>query len=430
MFAAKLPFDVTRVPFYYGWAILLLAVLAMFSSLPGQTAGIAAFTQPLCAVTGLSDLQLSIAYLLGTATSGLVLPSAGRLVDRLGARRAYCMTTACLALTLFTLVKVLQQLKPAAEFATPVFMVTMACGFLGVRFFGQGLLPIIANTLVGKWFDRRRARAAALLGVVNGLAFSYAPKAMSDLVDLYDWDGGWLRLALVLGLGVTAIAWLFCRDTPEACGLSVDGEQGSTTTAQTAVVDRPATEAVRSLEFLVIALMLCAHGTVLTGYTFHLQSIGPESGISTKAAMAFFVPVAIISIPTGFTMAWLSDRLGARAMLTFMGINATIAYLSLAVMDRPGMHTLAAVTLGLTTGTMGPIMSTAVPACFGRSELGAINGKLHSLLVMTSAVGPLIFAGVRAVAGELRISTAVLAIIPACALAAATRIPWQAGRRR
>ena len=47
----------------------------------------------------------------------------------------------------------------------------------------------------------------------------------------------------------------------------------------------------------MIALMLCAHGTVLTGYTFHLQSIGPESGISTKAAMAFFVPVAIISNP-------------------------------------------------------------------------------------------------------------------------------------
>ena len=83
---AKRPFDPARVPFYYGWVVLAAGTLGIIASIPGQTAGVSVFTDPISETTGLTRLQLAISYLIGTGSSGLVLPRAGRAIDRYGAR--------------------------------------------------------------------------------------------------------------------------------------------------------------------------------------------------------------------------------------------------------------------------------------------------------------------------------------------------------
>ena len=76
------PFAPARVPIFYGWVIVAVATLGVVMSIPGQTMGVSVFTDHLIEATGLTRLELSNAYLVGTVISGLLLPRGGRLLDR------------------------------------------------------------------------------------------------------------------------------------------------------------------------------------------------------------------------------------------------------------------------------------------------------------------------------------------------------------
>lgn len=94
------PFPPKNFPFFYGWIILIVCTIGIIMSIPGQTIGVSAFTNYLLAATGLSRLQFSNAYFVGTFTSGLLLPYGGVLLDRFGARATVVCASVGLALTL------------------------------------------------------------------------------------------------------------------------------------------------------------------------------------------------------------------------------------------------------------------------------------------------------------------------------------------
>ncbi len=81
-----IPFAPRRFGFFYGWVIVAASTLAVFASVPGQTIGVGVFTDYLIEALGLSREQLSLAYMFGTLASGLLIPLAGTVLDRIGIR--------------------------------------------------------------------------------------------------------------------------------------------------------------------------------------------------------------------------------------------------------------------------------------------------------------------------------------------------------
>lgn len=90
-----------KLPFYYGWFLVPLASIRILMSLPGQTAGFSAFTEPLLRITGLSRTQLSLFYMIGTIASGFLLPFMGSLLDRWGSRVFMTLASVLLGFSLF-----------------------------------------------------------------------------------------------------------------------------------------------------------------------------------------------------------------------------------------------------------------------------------------------------------------------------------------
>ena len=86
LFKPNFPFKPKRFPFFYGWIVTIVATLGMASSIPGQTMGIGVFTEYLIEKTGLTRLEISTAYMVGTIISALLIPFAGRFLDKIGAR--------------------------------------------------------------------------------------------------------------------------------------------------------------------------------------------------------------------------------------------------------------------------------------------------------------------------------------------------------
>ena len=97
------PFKPKKFPFFYGWMIALLATIGMISSIPGQTMGVGVFTEYLIKKTGLNRLEISLAYMTGTIISSLIVPFAGRVLDKLGARTMVIIAGLGLSLALLLL---------------------------------------------------------------------------------------------------------------------------------------------------------------------------------------------------------------------------------------------------------------------------------------------------------------------------------------
>jgi len=86
IFQANFPFSPLRFPFFYGWCIVIFTTLGMIASIPGQTMGVGVYTDFLIQNSHLNRMQISMAYMIGTILSSLLLPLAGRYYDLVGGR--------------------------------------------------------------------------------------------------------------------------------------------------------------------------------------------------------------------------------------------------------------------------------------------------------------------------------------------------------
>jgi MFS family permease len=83
---------------HYGWVILGAGTFGSFMTLPGQTAGVSVFFDPITTEPGISRTSASIAYAAGTLAGILPAPMIGRWIDRRGPRPTATIIAVGLAL--------------------------------------------------------------------------------------------------------------------------------------------------------------------------------------------------------------------------------------------------------------------------------------------------------------------------------------------
>jgi MFS transporter, OFA family, oxalate/formate antiporter len=423
MFKSNIPFSPKSLPFYYGWVIMPMALIGIMTSIPGQTAGFSAFNLPLSQALGISSLNLSIAYCLGTICSGFILPKAGKFLDEHGTRKTIFFVYLYLGLVLYyfshceAILFFLESQLPFIR-RDVLYIGCLAVFILGLRFFGQGMLPMICNTMLGRWFDKKRGKVVALMGIVNSLAFNAAPFILSVMISAHGWQNTWLILAIVMGGGFLTLSWIFFRDNPEECGLYVDGHkpEGDEKALNIKMEGMTVQEATRTVNFKIVTIAISLYGMTLTGFTFNLEAVGLEAGMTQKQAMSMLVPVSIISVPIGFTTAWLSDHFSKKTIVLGLLFFQSIAYISLTFLEYSWGYYASVLFLGISAGMFGPIFAIAYPWFFGRRFLGSINGKVTSWMVISSALGPVIFTLIQRLTGHFTFAFYLCAVFPLIAL--------------
>jgi len=420
-----------QVSVFYGWVILVVTTLGILMSIPGQTAGVSVFTDHLIEATGLSRLALSNAYLIGTLMSGLLLPFGGVFIDRFGARLVVIASALWLSLTLVYLSlsdRVAQWVSTglALESSLVVSFGVLCLGFVSLRFSGQGMLTLVSRTTLGKWFNRRRGVASGTAGVFISFGFSGAPLLLSFFIDGFGWRGAWLSLALLVGLGMGAIGWLFYRDNPEECGLAMDGDSPLPEPEEPSEPVVPPSmqryifsprdftrgEALRTLAFWAVTLALASQALTITGITFHIVDIGAAVGLPEKQTVAIFLPIAIFSTLTGYLIGVASDRARLKVLFIGMMVFEAIGIVGMAALDSPPLRIVAIVGLGISGGCFGTLSTVTMPRYFGRQHLGAIAGVEMMTLVIASAIGPSLLALFNELFGSYRLGLYFCAGIP------------------
>ena len=406
------PFDPARTGFYYGWVILVVGTIGMVASVPGQTAGVSVFTDHLTDSTGLSRLQLAIAYLIGTGSSGFLLPRGGRAIDRYGSRVVALAATLGLAATLVGLSFV-------GPMNTALGVVVMSVGFGCLRFTGQGLLTLTSRTMISQWFDRRRGLVTSISNSFMSFAFAASPAFLLALIDIDGFRTAWRLMAVVLVVVMGTIVAVLFRVSPEASGLVLDGGVAERDAPRAVIgTDRDATrgEAIRDVRFWAVTVPVVALSSTATALTFHIIDLGAEIGLSEDEIVRIFVPIAFVSVPVTLLGGWLVDRVRPAVIAAAMAIMQLIMYLTVPYIDTTWGALLAIIGWGAAQGCFAPLTSAAIPRIFGRRHLGAISGVQMSAMVIGSAVGPALFAFVKATAGSYETALWISAVFPAAAL--------------
>ncbi len=395
------PFSPGSLPFFYGWVILLAGIIGVLMSVPGQTMGVSVFTENLLDDLRVDRNNLSLAYLVGTLSSGLLITRAGKFYDRYGARIMATVAGIMLGIMLIYLTRVdrLALMIGRWNWISPVLatFLLLILGFFGIRFFGQGILTMVSRNMVMKWFNTRRGLANAILGIFTALGFSVAPKVLNYIIEQLQWKGAWIFLAMVVGLAFVVFVLMIFRDNPEDCGLKADG-----TVRETGKKKRPPSlpdhdytlkQARSTMAFWAFTLGLAITALYISGFTFHVISVFESSGLSMEKGLAIFIPSSLVAVVVQFICSYLSDfiRLKYLLFLFMAGIIITAGGLIL-LGEQPVAYGLIIIGNGVIWGLYTVLMGVTWPRFYGLRHLGAISGFSMAWTVIASSLGPYMFS--------------------------------------
>lgn len=394
------PFNPHRIPFFYGWVILIASIVGVLASAPGQTMGVSTFTDYLIESIRLSRNQISSAYMIGTIGSSFLLTWAGKQYDRYGSRWTAMVAGLLLALVLFLLSQADRIIRlfvadGQSVYYTVTALVVMVLLFFLLRFSGQGVLTMASRNMLMKWFIARRGFANGIASVAITLGFSIAPLTFDGLIQEFSWRYAWLIMAFGIGIVFFVFAFLFFRDNPEDMDMIPDGEKHGYREHNVTIRSiRQFTlaEARKTLPLWLFALPLAFYALYITGFSFHLVSIFDQAGLDRDKALAVFIPLSFMSVGISFFGGWISDRIRLKYLLYVFLAGEMIALFSLARMNDGIYYYSFIVGHGLANGLYNVLMTVTWPRFYGRKNLGQISGFVMSLVVFFSAIGPVLYS--------------------------------------
>ena len=389
-----------RVPFYYGWVVLIFAAVAMVATLPGRSVGIGLITEPLIADLGISRLDFAGMNFWATILGALFNLVCGVTIDRFGVRAV--VTAVLFVLSLVVL--------GFSQMTGAGFLLLLLVLMRGV---GQSALSVVSLTMVGKWFVRRLSFAMGIFAVLMSLGFAVAIVVAGDVVLTQGWRVMWSGLGWILMI-LSGLCLLFVRRDPEAVGL--DTEVVKDDEPQEPVIGFTLVQALMTPAFYVFAIGSALYNLVIAGVMLFNQSILGALGFDETVfqyAMAAFMATGLLG---NFTAGWAARRWSLGRLMTIAMLAVGLYLLAFPELKTSGQALTHAGLLGFSGGVVSVIFFTAWADIFGRLHLGKIQGAAQVFAVLASATGPWFIESVFSSAGSY--APAFYALAPAVLIVA------------
>jgi MFS family permease len=367
-------------PFHYGWVVLAAGTFGSFMTLPGQTAGVSVFIDPIAADLQISRTTVSIAYAVGTLAGILPAPIIGRWIDRRGPRITATIIAGALA-------------AACAYMALIQSALMLLVGFALLRGAAIGGLSLVSQQVVNLWFVRRRgiAAGAASLGLAAGSAAF--PLVIDFFIGLYGWRGAYVALAVLVALTILPVAAVLFRDRPEKFGLAPDA--GLPLPPETLLEEPSFTrpQALRTGVFWLLCAMGFLTNAVGTALLLNHFSIMQTAGVTRSDALQVLAVYAVVQAAVTLGSGALLDYFEPRRLVPLAMALLAFACVLPAIAD--GGHAAAwlyALSLGGAYGAQQAIGAAGYAQYFGRDHLGAIRGSSFIFGISGAAFGPVPFA--------------------------------------
>ncbi|HEU4341162.1 MAG TPA: MFS transporter [Candidatus Binatia bacterium] len=363
------------LPFFYGWIIVAISMVAGFFSAGVSNITMAVVLKPISDDLGWSRSLTAAAVTLGSILGGALSPVFGPVADRLGPR---LLLPAGGALVGLFAIGVSLSAEPWQFYAA----------FVPARALTEFLLcGIVPLTAVANWFHLRRPRAMGLVAMSVPLGSSALSLIYQFFVAHYGWRSAFLALGLSLWILVAIPGVIFLRRQPEDLGLGPDGlapdPHGEDPLSveregQTRGVERSWTrgDAIRTsaLWLLVAGAFLASVGT--GGIAFHMVAYLTDVRIAPAVAAGALSVMALSGAVGNGLWGALAERLPPRRLNVATMLIAAGAVALLTQVREPMTAYVFAVLFGLNARGAAVLTQILLARYFGRHSYGAISSVL------------------------------------------------------
>ncbi len=372
---------------YYGWVIVGVVFLSSLASGAQINPTIGVFLKPITEEFEWTRSTVSLAGALGTVIGGALALAVGPAIDRFGARWILFISFLLSGIAIYAWGHV----DHLWQFALALIVSRVAL---------QGVINPTNQTVVSKWFLRKRGRAVAMSILGQRIGGGAIPSAAQGAIPAL----GWRTVAMGVGLLVLALTLIpisiFMRRQPQDMGLLPDGADPDNPGEQAgqgrAGRDGPTQEvhytlrqALRTRPFWIILGTFCMTNFINTGVNFNLAPHLLDSGLSENQATAVLLAWAMVSIPASLVAGYLADRMSVRILMAVFsaGLGAGI-YLFL-IIDSFAVGMAFAILHGTAFAGSFLMLQLLLANTFGSASLGALRGFIVPWQMVANALGPL-----------------------------------------
>lgn len=364
--------------FFYGWIIVGIANIGIFSSGPGQSHTFSVFVEPISQDLELSSASIASAYGLATLIAAFLLPYMGKIIDRYGARVSLIIISIILGISCIFF-------GAASNF----LMLTVGFGFL--RFFGQGSLMLGCANLVSQWFDSKRGFAMSLMALGFGMSMAIHPPVSQFLIDQYGWKYAWIILGISTWIIMVPALFILAWNNPENIGLKPDGVKKSNLKNDEieAIEGLNLTEASKENSFYILAAMWFGMAMLVTTLHFYQVTILTNQGITTEFAASLFTVSAFAMVVFMPLVGKFFDNFPTKYVLATGLLINSISLISITYSNSEAYSLFYAVSFGINNAFSMTMFGYIWPRYFGRKHLGSIQGTGQMIGVIGASLGPL-----------------------------------------
>lgn len=364
---------------YYGWVLVPIASACYGLGIAPAYGSWGFFAPELSEELGLSRQDVGSVFGLFSLCLLAASPITGALIHWFGLRITIPFGALVAAAGLWSL----SQAKSLAD-----------CYLSYSLLVGLGLALSTAfpmQTLATFWFKKYRARASAII-LAGGAGVGIVIAPISELLLQYGgWRFGWQVYAGV-SLLVALVTAVFIRDSPEKCGLAIDGimepETDSVRPNPLATAPKPRVlDTIFTRQFFLISL--CAFGqlgpwTVFTAHSrMHLEAL-----LIGSAVAAVVLSIKNVASTTGRLLAAGGDFISPRVLLACALVIEAVGFAGLAVAQQRPLVFVSATLFGLGFGAAMLCVSLTFAEIFGREAFVTTSGTSRALQSVFNFVAP------------------------------------------
>ena len=364
--------------FFYGWIIVGVANLGIFSSGPGQSHTFSVFLDPISKDLELSNSSIASAYGIATLIAAFLLPYMGKIIDNYGPRTSLIIISIILGISCIFF-------GAASNF----LMLTVGFGFL--RFFGQGSLMLGCANMVSQWFDTKRGFAMSLMALGFGISMAIHPPLSQLLIEQFGWKYAWVILGISTWIIMVPALYILAWNTPESVGLRPDGVNQSSSQQNDVeeIEGLNLSEAIKEKSFYILSAMWFGMAMLVTTLHFYQVTILTSQGISTDFAAGVFSISAITMVLFMPFIGKLFDNYPTKYVLALgLAINS-ISLLLITSANNEIFTIVYAMFFGINNAISMTMFGYIWPRYFGRKHLGSIQGTGQMIGVIGASLGPL-----------------------------------------
>ena len=365
---------------FYGWTVVILVGLGMSCASPGHSFFFLNFVDSFISI-GIPRTTVASLWSTCLVCAACTAPIGGNLIDRLGPRRILLVVSVpfCMAVAALGLVQNAPQLFGA------IFI---------VRALGPGWINIAFNKIFNGWWEKKRGRAASVLGVFHNCALLFVP-ATRAVINAVGWREAYGTFALVC-FCTLGFVLLNVRDRADALGLHTDGESYhrrlsvADSDAKRDPKNLPAChrvfrQACRTAFFPVYLIVSFTMEVAWGGLNFHINEIFAEAGLDADAVAISYTIMTFAGIVTGLVVGNLIvDRMQRKSLcVAFATVASGLASALLVVsIDGAVGRWVTVVGFGVSLGMMSGFWEICygilLADVFGLEILGTITGTLST----------------------------------------------------